>query len=154
MSGRLPGPEEPAGLVLPRVRRDRHGRGMRGPLAPSDSPLSTSRAQRFDEMVIAAVERLDTRWQDQLNKVEFAVEDVPSLDDWEHDWVPLARAFAGSGALPARVVVFRRPIETRALGQTRLRALVSDVVTEQVAELFGVDPEEIDPAYGGRDHGS
>lgn len=124
---------------------------MRGPLAPSDSPLAVSRARRFDDLVIAAVERLDQRWQEQLSKVEFAVEDVPSLDDWDHNWVPLARAFAGSGALPARVVVFRRPVETRAPEPSRLQSLVGDVVTEQVAELFGVEPEEIDPAYGGHD---
>lgn len=126
---------------------------MRGPLAPNDSPLAVPRARRFDDLVIAAVDRLDERWQDQLAKVEFAVEDVPSLDDWEHSWVPLARAFAATGALPARVVVFRRPIETRALEPGKLRILVSDVITEQVAELFGVAPEEIDPAYGGREPG-
>jgi predicted Zn-dependent protease with MMP-like domain len=126
---------------------------MRGPLAPGNSRLTVSRAQQFDEMVVAAVERLDQRWQEQLTKVEFAVEDVPSLDDWDRDWVPLARAFAGSGALPARVVVFRRPVETRGVDRGKLRLLVSDVVIEQVAELFGVEPEEVDPAYGGRDLG-
>ncbi|SEE24473.1 metallopeptidase family protein [Jiangella alba] len=151
MSRRVPGPETPSGVSLPRIRRDRHGRGMRGPLAPSDSPLSVSRAQRFDDLVIAAVERLDRRWQDQLAKVEFAVEDVPALDDWDRSWVPLARAYAGTGALPARVVVFRRPVETRATDPAKLRVLVGDIVTEQVAELFGVEPEEIDPAYGGHD---
>ncbi|WP_239000729.1 metallopeptidase family protein [Jiangella asiatica] len=152
MSQRVPGPDAPR-VELPRVWRDRHGRGMRGPLAPSGSPLAVSRAQRFDDLVIAAVERLDQRWQEQLSKVEFAVEDVPSLDDWDRSWVPLARAYAGSGALPARVVVFRRPIETRTTEPAKLRALVGDVVTEQVAELFGVEPEEIDPAYGGHDLG-
>ncbi len=127
---------------------------MRGPLAPRDSPLSTPRAQRFDDVVIAAVERLDERWHDQLAKIEFAVEDVPSMDDWHHPWVPLARAFARTGALPARVVVFRRPVETRVLGRTALRALVADVITEQVAELLAVEPEEIDPSYGGHDPGT
>lgn len=127
---------------------------MRGPLAPSDSPLSVSRAHRFDDLVIAAVERLDQQWQEQLAKIEFAVEDVPSLDDWEGDWVPLARAFAATGTLPARVVVFRRPVETRAVDPGKLRTLIGDVVTEQVAELFGVEPEEIDPTYGGRDPGT
>ena len=124
---------------------------MRGPLAPHGSPLAVSRARRFDDLVIAAVERLDQRWQEQLTKVEFAVEDVPSLDEWDRAWVPLARAFAGVGALPARIVVFRRPVETRAPDPGALRTLIGDVVTEQVAELFGVEPEEIDPAYGGRD---
>src|SRR5699024_11863535 len=95
-----------------------------------------------------AVERLDKRWQDQLSKIEFAVEDVPSLDDWDRQWVPLARTFAATGALPARIVVFRRPVETRVLDVVQLRALVSDVVIEQVAEFLDVPPEDIDDGYG------
>lgn len=130
------------------MRRDRHGRGLRGSLAPDTVPLSRSRAERFDDLVIASVERLDKKWRDQLASVEFAVEDVPSLDDWDRDWVPLARTFAATGALPARIVVFRRPVETRVKGDARLRSLVSDVVIEQVAEFLGVPPEEVDDAYG------
>ncbi|NED97171.1 metallopeptidase family protein [Phytoactinopolyspora alkaliphila] len=135
-------------MVLPPLRRDRHGRGLRTPLAPPESPLSRSRAQRFDDLVLESVERLDRRWKDELAKVEFAVEDVPVLDDWPHDWVPLARAFASTGALPARIVVFRRPLETRAKGEFRLRDLVSDVIAEQVGEMLGVDPQDVDPTYG------
>lgn len=136
---------------LPKVRRDRHGRGVRGPLAPPDSPATVSRAKRFDDYVLESVERLDRRWQEQLRRVEYAVEDVPSLDDWDRDWVPLARAFTAVGALPPRIVVYRRPIESRVAGPRQLRALIHDVVVEQVAELLGVEPDEVDPAYSPRD---
>lgn len=105
--------------------------------------MMRSRADKFDELVIEAVERLDRKWREQLAKVEFAVEDVPSLDDWDRDWVPLARAFASTGALPARIVIYRRPIETRSDGPNRLRMLIDSVVADQVAELLGVDPDEI-----------
>jgi hypothetical protein len=108
------------------MQRDRHGRGVRGPLSPAGSPLARSRAERFDELVLDAVERLDRGWHDQLARVEFAVEDVPDLDGWDRDWVPLTRASASR----------------------QLRLLVADVVAEQVAELVGVEPEEIDPSYG------
>lgn len=141
-------PSPSARVALPPLRRDRHGRGLRGALAPANTPIAKSRALRFDELVVEAVERLDASWRDQLAKVEFAVEDVPSLEDWTRDWIPLARAFAATGALPARIVVYRRPVETRAGGPTRLRALLDDLVVEQVAELLGVDPEEVDPSYG------
>lgn len=137
-----------ANASLPAVRRDRRGRGLRGPLAPSGSPAAVSRSQRFDDYVLEAVERLDRHWRDQLDQVEFAVQDVPALDDWDRDWVPLARAFGPVGALPARVAIYRRPIETRAQGARELRQLVHDVVVEQVAELLGVEPEQVDPAYG------
>jgi hypothetical protein len=140
-----------AAVPLPALRRDRHGRGMRGPLAPAGSPAAVTRAKRFDDFVLDSVERLDRRWRDQLQRVEFAVEDVPPMDDWDRDWVPLARAFTPVGALPARVIVYRRPVETRAKGVRQLRSLIHEIVVEQVAELLGVDPEEVDPAYGSRD---
>lgn len=124
---------------------------MRGPLAPPGLPLAVSRAKRFDDLVLEIVERLDRRWHEQLAKVEFAVEDVPGLDDWDRDWIPLARTFAPEGALPARVVVYRRPVETRTRGIRQLRTLVSEVVVEQVAELLNLEPEEVDPAYGTRE---
>jgi predicted Zn-dependent protease with MMP-like domain len=133
---------------VPAARRDRHGRGVRGPLVPAGSPLARSRAERFDELVVDVVDRLNRRWGHQLAAVEFAVEDVPQMDDWNRDWVPLARTYAAAGALPTRVVVYRRPVETRATAGRRLRHLVGDVVAEQVAELLGVDPDEVDPAYG------
>lgn len=123
---------------------------MRGPLAQDGTPLAMNRAQRFDEIVIGTVEALERRWREQLTNVEFAVEDVPSLDDWDHDWVPLARSFPAEGALPPRVVVFRRPIETRARGPLALRVLVAEVVVEQIAELLDTEPEEVDPLYGRR----
>ena len=135
-------------VAVPETRRDRHGRGVRGPLAPAGSPLALSRAERFDELVVDIVDRLNRRWSHQLAAVEFAVEDVPSMDDWNRDWVPLARTYAAAGGLPTRVVVYRRPVETRATARRQLRNLVGDVVAEQVAELLGVEPDEIDPAYG------
>jgi predicted Zn-dependent protease with MMP-like domain len=135
-------------VSVPAMRRDRHGRGVRGPLAPAGSPLARSRAQRFDELVIDTVDRLNQRWRDQLAAVEFAVEDVPSMEDWNRDWIPLARTYAATGALPTRVVVYRRPVETRATAPRQLRLLLGDVVAEQVAELLGVEPDEVDPSYG------
>lgn len=133
-----------------RSRRDRHGRGLRGPLAPPGLPLSRSRAQLFDELVLDAVEHLERRWEEQLRGLEIAVEDVPPTDAPADspDPVPLGRAFPAAGALPARIVVYRRPLETRAADRRDLAALVQDVVTEQVAELLGLAPESVDPGYG------
>jgi len=91
---------------------------------------------------------LNRRWRTQLATVEFAVEDVPSMDDWNQDWVPLARTYAAAGALPTRVIVYRRPVEARSTAQRQLQLLLGDVVAEQVAELLGVEPDEVDPAYG------
>jgi len=62
-------------------RRDRHGRGLRGALAPPDVPLYRTRAERFDDLVLQAVARLEPQWEAHLSGVEFAVEEIPPLDE-------------------------------------------------------------------------
>nr|WP_236123619.1 metallopeptidase family protein [Cellulomonas palmilytica] len=131
-------------------RRDRRGRGLRGPLMPSTMPAYRTRAQRFDDLVLDAVEHLERRWARQLEGTEFAVEDVPPSNPapWEHGGVPLGRYFPADAGLPARVVVYRRPVEGRAHDPLDLADLVRDVVVEQVAHMLGRSPEDVDPTYG------
>ncbi len=129
-------------------RRDRRGRGMRGPLSPREVPLARTRAERFDDLVLDAVERLELRWAEELRAVEFAVEDVPSTDPQRPDEpVPLARVLPGPRGGPQRIVVYRWPIESRVADRGELAALVHDLVVEQVAELLGMEPTDVDPRY-------
>ncbi|WP_337191574.1 metallopeptidase family protein [Nocardioides flavescens] len=136
-------------------RRDRRGRGMRGPAVVPRSPGTPerrTRRERFDELALGIVTSVDRRWQDRLGLVEYAVEDAPQVpDDWTSDQVPLSSLVRGSGATPTRLVIFRRPIEHRAESRTDLEALLLTVVVEQVAELLGLDPEQVDPRYADDD---
>ena len=86
------GPERAARIR----RRDRHGRGLRGVLAPPGVPLNRSRAERFDDLVLQAVARLEPRWEAHLAGVEFAVEEIPPADELTPGPVPLARLEPGS----------------------------------------------------------
>ncbi|MFD9575533.1 metallopeptidase family protein [Streptomyces sp. NPDC059982] len=143
-----PPPHEPR----PR-RRDRHGRGMRGPLAPPQVPLSASRAELFGDLVRDSVERLERRWAAQLDEVEFVVADVPGPPGgpdggWNDEAVPLGGLVEARDGRPARVVVFRRPVEIRAKTRDERALLVHEIVVEQVAELLGLSPETVDPRYG------
>lgn len=108
-----------------------------------------SRAHEFDELVVESAARLEHSWGRSLPPVEFGVEDVPPSDPapWEHSEIPLGRLFGAQGRSPARIVVYRRPVETRVHGPAELAALVADVVTEQLAALLGVPPQELDPDY-------
>ncbi len=110
-------------------------------------PLSLSRSESFDEMVLDAVDRLPSRWAERLSLVEFAVEDVPLASD-PRLAVPLGRVLQAAGPNPARVVVYRRPVEHRSAGTRSGASLVQDVVIELVAELMGIEPEAVDPDYG------
>jgi predicted Zn-dependent protease with MMP-like domain len=120
-----------------------------GPLAPRGVPAARSRAAAFDALVLQAVADLEQRWHAELGLVEFAVEETPMVpDEWEAATVPLASVVRGSGARPTRLVLFRRPIELRCADRSELSALVLTVLVEQVSELLGRSPEDIDPRYG------
>lgn len=127
-------------------------------------PLSRTRGERFDDLVLDAVEQLEERWSQQLENVEFAVEDVPAVplgsdpaldedvvaDETAGGAVPLGRLLpAGADddgrPTPARVVVYRRPLEARAADRVDLADLVHEVVLDQVARLLRVDPDQLNP---------
>jgi predicted Zn-dependent protease with MMP-like domain len=145
---------------LPQVRRrDRHGRGLRGRLVPPGVPLYRTRSQQFDDMVLDAVARLESRWEAELEGVEFAVQEVPEADELVDDSMPLPLARTvpgtpGSGdparpAARARIVVYRRPLMARSENDSELSDLVFDVVVEEFANFLGLDPDSVDPGYRG-----
>lgn len=143
-----------------RRRRDRRGRGLRGRLVPPQLPLSRRPSEQFDDLVLDAVEHLDSRWRGQLAALEFAVEDVPPvellIDEHGQPAVPLAKLVpAGTDshghAFPPRIVIFRRPIEARARAPLELADLVHDLVVEEVARFLGLDPDIVDPPPAGED---
>jgi predicted Zn-dependent protease with MMP-like domain len=126
--------------------RDRRGRGLRGPLAPAGSPLHRSRAGRFDEQVLDAFERLERRYPRELAAVDVAVEDVPPPA--EAGPVRLGDVIGGPGTRPPVLVVYRRAVEARATGPREVEDLLREVLAEQVADLLGLTPEQVDPGYG------
>lgn len=142
--------------------RDRRGRGLRGVLAPRSIPIAHSRGEQFDAMVLQAVDHLLPRLADELAGIEFAVEDVPPVShhgptdfDFDDDVlddnaVPLSRVFReGLAELKVPVIVlYRRPLESRAQRPEDLADLIHDVVVEQVARLLGRSADEIDPPTG------
>lgn len=118
-------------------------------------PLSRSRSERFDDLVRQVILELEQRWAAELEIVEFAVEDVPPpgtgwdegvvADETAGGPVPLGRLLVADAGTPARVVVYRRPLEARATDRKDLAELIHEVVVDQVAQLFGLDPDVVDP---------
>ena len=116
-------------------------------------PLAQTRSERFDDLVRDAVQDLDERWAGELVDVELAVEDVPPDDAGGREGVVADDTAGGPVALglllrpaggPPRIVIYRRPLEARALDRAELAELVAEVVQEQVADLLGIDPQELD----------
>jgi len=134
--------------------RERHGRGVRGPsavpgpLSPRGVAFPGSPAERFDALVLSLVAELEPRWATRWGRLEFAVEETPMIPlDWDSHEVPLATLVRGTGAQSSRIVLFRRPIVLRAPTRPEMSAMVLAVLIEQIAELLGMEPHEVDPRY-------
>jgi predicted Zn-dependent protease with MMP-like domain len=140
--------------------RDRHGRGLRGPVAmtnpytrrPAPVRGNFSRAETFLDCLEASIARVNEVCPEAIAGIDIGVEDVPSAAAmWEgfvsHDAVPLAGAIDAEPTHPARIVLYRRPIERRALDPVDLGHLVHHTLVEQVSVLTGRSVRDIDPNF-------
>ncbi|HTK63441.1 MAG TPA: metallopeptidase family protein [Pseudonocardia sp.] len=142
-------------------RRDRRGRGLRGLRYPTTTPVFKNRAERFDAMVLEALEPIEERWGEELSELDLAVDLVPEIEQTDpdaHSWppevvedmgVPLAQlvpAGLDRRGLPtrARIVLYRRPLEARSRDGIDLVDLLHEVLIEQVACYLGVEPNDLD----------
>lgn len=130
-------------------RRDRRGRGFRGPVAipgplsPRGVPGGWDRRSQFDTAVLGAVARLRPRHAAALELVDVAVEDVPVLPRRWREEVPLGTVVPDRER--PRVVLFRQPVQHRASTRVDLDDLVLSVLVDQLATLWRCDPEDLDP---------
>jgi predicted Zn-dependent protease with MMP-like domain len=137
-------------------RRDRRGRGLRGPLLPATLPAAASRAEQFDALVVEVLEPIEARWSSKLANLDVAVDEVPDVRGEPDDegllldgLVPLSRLVpvgVDRHGVPtrARIVVYRRPLEARAKDPEELADLVREVLVEQIAGYLGVDPDDVE----------
>jgi predicted Zn-dependent protease with MMP-like domain len=139
-----------------RRRRDRRGRGLRGPLFPAALPAAASRSEQFDALVVEVLEPIEGRWASQLENLDVAVDEVPDVRREPDDegllldgLVPLSRLVpvgVDRAGMPtrARIVLYRRPLEARAKDPEELAELVRDVLIEQVGAYLGIEPESLE----------
>ena len=104
----------------------------------------------FDDMVAAQVRRLGQAWPELIRPLQFAVEDVPPSDPtpWQTEPNMTSQCFPASHGIPARVVLYRMPLQTEAPTKLELQLAVRDELVARIAELYGRRPEEIDPDWG------
>lgn len=132
-------------------RRNRRGRGLRGELIPAHLPGARSRSERFDDWVLDSAHRLERLWGERIQDLQIVVQEIP--DDLESRTPQTIGGLLGSSTparpgRPAVITIYRQPTLMAARGFLPLNELVHDVVVEQTAELMGLAPEAVDPAYG------
>ncbi|MDR1355040.1 MAG: metallopeptidase family protein [Propionibacteriaceae bacterium] len=141
-------------------KRDRHSRGLRGPLASTNPftrqaaplPGHLNHSEFFMNAVQESIEHIRTSNPDAIATLDIGVEEVPEESRvWDallsHGAMPLAAAIDALPNQRARVVLYRRPIERRAADQLDLHELVHHTLVEQVAVLTGRNPLDLDPNF-------
>ncbi|GGG75947.1 hypothetical protein GCM10007338_11970 [Corynebacterium pelargi] len=146
-----------------RASKDRHGRGVRGPLLPTAVPRFRTRRELFDAAVLRAYAPIHDRWREQLSHLDIAVDTIPRMRiNTEASLIP--EEITADGIVPlgrvipagidqqgrptrARIVLFRMPIEQRSSGAVERDALLRSVLTSLVATYLNLSPKDIDPHF-------
>ncbi|ACY22504.1 hypothetical protein Gbro_3300 [Gordonia bronchialis DSM 43247] len=134
---------------------------MRAPLLPPSVPAWNSRSDEFDAVALEAFADIDARWHDQIAGLDIAVDEIPRLLPRDPETVQWPDEVTADGAVPlarlmpagidvhgaptrAQIILFRRPLESRAKRGADLLELVHEVLVQQVATHLGVDEDTID----------
>ncbi|MEX1162479.1 MAG: metallopeptidase family protein [Nitriliruptor sp.] len=136
------------------MRDDRHARHRRADVDRRRRPVDGHRVHgrdRFERIVVDALGALPPPLLAHLDGVALAIEEVPGPDVDGAGQVPLARYARGAATAadaahpaPARLTVFRRPLEARALSRADLTELIQLAVVHEVADHLGLDDDDLD----------
>ncbi|KFJ00999.1 peptidase [Bifidobacterium stellenboschense] len=122
---------------------------MRTPMFGTRLPRYRTRSGMFDDLVAAHIRRLAEAWPQLVKPVQFAVEDVPPSDPapWEAEPSINSRLFPADHGMPARIVLYRMPLQSHTRGRDDLQWAIRDELVIRLGELYGRRPEELDPDF-------
>lgn len=131
------------------VNRDRHNRGLRGPLVPHVAPIYENPSKAFERILTHAVEDFGVRLGDELEHLEISLEEIPNYRDLTlaENSVPLGRIEFGN---PTKIVIYKKPIETRCKKINAIDRLTRDTLADLIGLAIGIRPTDIDPDYQGK----
>lgn len=117
---------------------------------PAKVPQPMRGATLFLECMRDAIARLNAHCPDVINQIEFGMDEVPDAGTlWRSSnaeyAIPLASAVDAVDDKPARIVVYRRPLERRASDRYELAEIVYETLVDQIVALTGRSIDEIDP---------
>ncbi|MDO4913642.1 MAG: metallopeptidase family protein [Bifidobacteriaceae bacterium] len=125
-----------------KVFRDRHGRGPRTPMFGTRLPRYRTKNGLFDDIIASQVRQLSHRFPKYVTNIQFAVEDVPpsSPMPWESNTITFSQSFNKSHGIPARIVLYRLPIQNHSETRIELQYLIHNEIILQLAKLYDTDP--------------
>jgi predicted Zn-dependent protease with MMP-like domain len=113
--------------------------------------------QRFEELVLEAVEALPQRFLDRLANIDIEVRDWPGPAELRSARVPVGRTLLGLYvgiphtrrsrgyhlALPDRIFIYQRPIERLCRSDNEVRDSIGRVIKHEIAHHFGLTDADL-----------
>ena len=130
----------------PHTRFSSHYVSNRNTVATCPSRVDPTHAEFFTVCLTQAVQQVHMSCPGILDNVVVGAEDVPTMPDWTEGRVPLSSAVDDSEHSPAKIVIYRRPLELRTASRRGLAILVHRTLVEQLSALTGTPVETIDPS--------
>ena len=113
--------------------------------------------QRFEALVIRAIEKLPLEFQDRLDNIDVLVEDWPSREQLRqlgirhntqllglYEGIPQTRRTRGYNlVLPDKITIFQKPIEAKCRSDREVGTEIVKVVRHEIAHHFGISDETL-----------
>ena len=110
--------------------------------------------QKFDQLVIEALDGLPPFFQEVMSNVELIVEDWPSPEQMEelgggetllglYEGIPLTERYNYNLVPPDVITLFQRPLEQSVHSLDELRDEVRQTVIHEIAHHFGIDDDRL-----------
>lgn len=112
---------------------------MRTPMFGTRAPALPHPQRRVRRHGRGPDPRLNGAWPQLVKPVQFAVEDVPPSQPapWEPEPSFASQCFPASHGIPARIVLYRMPIQSKSRSRMDLELAIRDEVVLRLAELYG-----------------
>ena len=114
-------------------------------------------SQRFEQLVIMAIESLPDEFHERLDNIDIIVADQPSPEQLEtldrrrgetllglYEGVPITHRHSGYGmVVPDKITVFQKAIESVCRNDTEIVNEIRRVVLHEIAHHFGIGDDRL-----------
>ena len=121
--------------------------------------------ERFEQLVVKAIDSLPTEFLSRLENIDVVVEDWPTQRQLAelglrrrenllglYEGVPLTKRGRNYGLVPPdKITIFQKPIETKCRYDTKITAEIQRVVRHEIAHHFGIGDARLQQLERGED---
>ena len=111
---------------------------------------------KFEKLVWEGIEAIPKRFLEKLDNVDIVIEDEPTPEQIQklnlgpgsklfglYEGIPQTRRRHYAWALPDKITIFQRPIESMCFTDEQIKQRVKNTVWHEIAHHFGMDEERV-----------